>query len=188
MTATERILSLLDGVRKTGDGRWIAKCPSHEDQSPSLAIREADDRVLLHDHAGCSPEEICSALGITLSDLFDGEKLFRTRDPEEQRRSRILKGLDLWANERLTHSLRMFRESDWLIDQLSAPTWKLLTEEHPSAGKAWDLLADVISMRERYDREVEVLTCGDRDDKLELYLRIHEGTDLGHTERRRVTA
>ena len=65
------LLSRLDGVKQTGPGKWLARCPAHEDRSPSLSIRETDDcRVLVHDFAGCSVDSICAAVGLELSDLF----------------------------------------------------------------------------------------------------------------------
>lgn len=66
------LLSRLTGVR-TGHGqnRWNAKCPSHEDRSPSLTIRsEADGRILVHCFAGCSPIDVMGALGLAMTDLF----------------------------------------------------------------------------------------------------------------------
>jgi hypothetical protein len=46
-------------------------CPSHKDNRPSLSIKEGDDgRILLYCFGGCSVQEICSALGIQLKDLF----------------------------------------------------------------------------------------------------------------------
>ena len=66
----EKIITQLDGVKTTGQDRWIARCPTHDDKSPSLAIREVDDRLLLHCFAGCEAYEIVSALGMELSDLF----------------------------------------------------------------------------------------------------------------------
>lgn len=65
------LLARLEGVRQTGPGRWIARCPSHDDKSPSLSIRELDDgRVLVHDFAGCTFDEIIGAVGIEAHDLF----------------------------------------------------------------------------------------------------------------------
>lgn len=71
MSATERLLVRLDGVRRTGTGRWIARCPAHDDKSPSLSIRGADDRVLLKCWAGCGASEIVGAVGLRLADLFE---------------------------------------------------------------------------------------------------------------------
>ena len=52
---------------------FIARCPAHEDRSPSLSIREGQDgRTLLHCFAGCSVESVCHALKIKVSDLFSG--------------------------------------------------------------------------------------------------------------------
>jgi hypothetical protein len=68
----EAVLSLLHGVRSTGPGRWIAKCPSHDDRSPSLSIRELDDgRVLIHDFGGCEVGDVLAALSLTMADLFE---------------------------------------------------------------------------------------------------------------------
>jgi hypothetical protein len=51
-------------------GRWMAQCPAHDDRSPSLSIREEEDRVLLHCFAGCEVVDVCNALGLSLSALF----------------------------------------------------------------------------------------------------------------------
>jgi hypothetical protein len=67
----DNFLSLLEGVKRTGDGTYLARCPAHQDRSPSLSIREADDgKVLIHCHAGCSAHEVVSAVGLELTDLF----------------------------------------------------------------------------------------------------------------------
>lgn len=70
---TERFLSLLDGVRKTGSG-WVARCPCRNDDSnPSLSVGQGHDgRVLVTCHRGmsCNVEEICSAVGLRVSDLM----------------------------------------------------------------------------------------------------------------------
>ena len=65
------LLDRLEGVRQTGPGRWLAKCPAHEDRAPSLSIRERDDGALLiHDFAGCHVQDVVSAVGLQMSDLF----------------------------------------------------------------------------------------------------------------------
>ena len=70
MTATI-LLERLDGVRATGKGQWIARCPSHDDRHPSLSVRELDDgRVLVHDHAGCGTAEVLAAVKLTFDALF----------------------------------------------------------------------------------------------------------------------
>jgi hypothetical protein len=66
------LLDRLDRVKQTGAGRWLARCPNHEDRSPSLSIRELDDgRVLLHDFGGCSTGDVLAALGLQMGDLFE---------------------------------------------------------------------------------------------------------------------
>lgn len=75
------VLSHLNKVRKTSKESWVACCPSHEDKSPSLTIRELDDgRVLLHCFAGCSVEEVLASVGLTFDALFP-EKLVENAKP-----------------------------------------------------------------------------------------------------------
>ena len=57
------LLDALQGVRKSGDG-WIALCPAHEDNHPSLSITEKDDKLLVYCHAGCPFERILLATGL----------------------------------------------------------------------------------------------------------------------------
>lgn len=67
----EVLLSRLDGVKKTGAGRYLAKCPAHEDSRASLAIREGDEgKTLVHCFAGCGVHEVVAAAGLEISDLF----------------------------------------------------------------------------------------------------------------------
>lgn len=67
----DTLLSLLDKVKQTGPGRWIACCSAHDDKTPSLSIRETEDGViLLHCFSGCSASDIVGSVGLNLSDLF----------------------------------------------------------------------------------------------------------------------
>ena len=54
----------------TGRG-WVAKCPAHEDNAPSLRIDDFGDKVGIYCHAGCSAADGVSALGISMTDLFE---------------------------------------------------------------------------------------------------------------------
>jgi hypothetical protein len=66
----EEFLSRLDRVKKAGTG-WVARCPAHEDRTPSLGVSEGDDgRVLVVCHAGCTVDAILVALGLGIRDLF----------------------------------------------------------------------------------------------------------------------
>lgn len=67
----DAILSRLDKVKRTGASQWIARCPAHEDRSPSLSVRELEDsRILVHCFAGCDVESILDAVGLTFDALF----------------------------------------------------------------------------------------------------------------------
>ena len=68
---TTEILARLQLVKPTGDHQWIARCPAHNDKTPSLSITEAaDGKTLLRCHAGCDTPAIVAAIALTVSDLF----------------------------------------------------------------------------------------------------------------------
>lgn len=50
-----------------------ARCPSHDDQKPSLSVARGDDgRALVYCFAGCSVYDVITALSLTVDDLFSG--------------------------------------------------------------------------------------------------------------------
>lgn len=66
----ETILAGLDKVSGRDD-QYKARCPAHDDRSPSLTITEtADGKVLMHCFSGCAVEDIVAALGLEMTDLF----------------------------------------------------------------------------------------------------------------------
>jgi hypothetical protein len=81
---TDSLLALLDGVKPTGQGKWLAKCPSHEDRTASLSVRELNDgRTLIHCFAGCGVHEVVDSIGLRIDDLFpprENTKFFIKRE------------------------------------------------------------------------------------------------------------
>ena len=70
---TGKILEALErhGCRPRRSGRgWRALCPGHPDRKPSLSVADGDSgKGLIFCHAGCPPEHVLAALGLTLADL-----------------------------------------------------------------------------------------------------------------------
>lgn len=70
-TPIERVLDHLENVRAAGAGKWMARCPVHDDRQNSLSIATGDDgRALVRCFAACDTGQIVAALGLTLADLF----------------------------------------------------------------------------------------------------------------------
>lgn len=65
----DAILSRLDAVKKAGGG-WLARCPAHEDKSPSLSVKGGAKGVVMYCYAGCSINSIREALNVPWSALF----------------------------------------------------------------------------------------------------------------------
>lgn len=69
--SADALLNRLEKVKSTGPDRWIARCPAHQDKSPSLTIREIPDgRVLVHCFTGCATADVLAAVGLEFADLY----------------------------------------------------------------------------------------------------------------------
>jgi putative DNA primase/helicase len=103
MTA-EIIVRALGGYR-AGTG-WIARCPAHDDHTPSLSICDANDKVLVHCHAGCDQERVIGALrmrglwaennSLFLSRMARRTPVERKRDQDDVLRSKA--ALTIWQS------------------------------------------------------------------------------------------
>ncbi len=81
----EDFLSQLQGVVETGAGKWSACCPAHDDSNPSMSVTVGDNGgILVHCHAGCSPESIVGAMGLKMSDLMKDSPR-RGREPGKKK-------------------------------------------------------------------------------------------------------
>jgi hypothetical protein len=82
--SAETLLSRLEAVKRTGPGRWLARCPAHDDKRPSLSVRELDDgRVLVKCWAQCTAQEVVAAAGLKMEDLFPPREIQHGR-PERR--------------------------------------------------------------------------------------------------------
>jgi hypothetical protein len=54
------VAKALNGHRY-GSG-WMARCPAHRDNNPSLSLRDANGKILVHCFAGCSQDDVVAAL------------------------------------------------------------------------------------------------------------------------------
>lgn len=111
----EEFLELLDGVRKGSQG-WMARCPSHDDDSPSLSVSTGDDgRILVHCFAGCTAEEITDALGLHIRDLFPTQ----STNPRVRRDARLKREREQAKRNQELHlgglKIDLIREGEWLI-------------------------------------------------------------------------
>lgn len=91
-TALQRVgdaLATMDCRPRSSAGGLQARCSAHEDRAPSLSVnRRSDDAgVVLHCHAGCSPEAVVEALGLTMPDLFDRPRERSSAGADDTQRS-----------------------------------------------------------------------------------------------------
>lgn len=96
----DSILSRLHRVRRSGAG-WVALCPSHEDTSPSLSIREGDGgKILLNCFSGCGFDSILASLNLDGRDL-KGAAAYRAPSRSLESQARIepaIEGLESYVH------------------------------------------------------------------------------------------
>ena len=71
----DEFMARLKGVTPTGEGSWVACCPSHGDEHPSMSVTSQGGKILVHCHAGCTAQDIVDAMGLKMSDLFEDSKV-----------------------------------------------------------------------------------------------------------------
>ena len=88
--AVEDIITRLEFCKSSGNRKWIARCPAHDDKSPSLSIRELNDgRVLINCHAGCDYLSVITAIGLQPSDLFPPDDVAHYRGERRKREQSV---------------------------------------------------------------------------------------------------
>jgi hypothetical protein len=63
MSTAARIAEALTGRKvQAKGGNYLVCCPAHDDDIPSLSLRDGDSAVMVHCFAGCSPGDIFAAI------------------------------------------------------------------------------------------------------------------------------
>jgi putative DNA primase/helicase len=104
-TSAEVIARALGG-RRTGRG-WSARCPAHDDRTPSLSLHDSPDgKVLVRCHAGCDQGRVIAALrgrGLwgegrtrSLGWTYRRQPVVREQDTSEAKR--IERALAIWES------------------------------------------------------------------------------------------
>ena len=134
------LLERLEAVRVTGPNRWIARCPAHDDRSPSLSVRDTGERLLLHCFAGCDACDVVRAVGLELADLFPTAT--PTADDEHRKRPprrRILAADILAALDHEAHVVAVIAADIAERREIDIATWSRLSVAVQRIGAARDL-------------------------------------------------
>lgn len=71
MSGYQAVLDAMpDGGSTSWNGVTMYPCPAHDDDKPSLAVKEGDDgKALVYCHAGCDTYDVVKAIGLEMKDL-----------------------------------------------------------------------------------------------------------------------
>ena len=108
--ALGRLLKL-PALRPSGKNQYLAQCPAHSDSNASLSIGvDAKGVIGLTCHAGCKPQAVCEALGLSLKDLFPSGGPAQKAKPQRPKAVKVaavapLSAAELKAAEQAAKSL-----------------------------------------------------------------------------------
>jgi len=124
-TREPEILAKLTNVTRTSDG-WSASCPAHDDQTPSLSVRVAEDgRVLVKCFAGCMAEAVVAAVGMRMADLMPATDFVATYDYRDEHGTLLFQAVRLSPK---TFRLRQQNEKaewSWKVDGVRRVPYRL---------------------------------------------------------------
>jgi len=175
-----------------------ARCPSHEDQTPSLSLRRGDDeRALLFCHAGCDIRDVVQALDLSMTDLFSGSEkgaivaTYEYGDENDEPLYRVMrlspKGFfqERWEENEWKAGLREVRRVPYrlsrLIGAVEAGREVYIVEGEKDADNlisAYDVVATTLlgganKWREEYGqffRGAKLVVVGDSDEQGRLHV------------------
>jgi hypothetical protein len=144
----EVVLDKLKKVRQSG-ANYLAVCPAHEDDKPSLSIREREGVILVKCFAGCSFDSIRKALGLAVSSFFPDGSAPSNGKRRVDRRGQELEAMSaiqvLQGDQRVLDALLAAR--GWTADALSrlwvgwnAGRKRLTLPVYDKDGKLHDIL------------------------------------------------
>jgi len=80
-----KILNNLQKVKKTGNGKFMACCPAHQDKTASLVISDnGEGKIMLHCFAGCDTYAILSSIGLDWADVMPENSSHDNEKPVKQ--------------------------------------------------------------------------------------------------------
>src|SRR5262245_25127543 len=75
MTAAARIAEALAGRKVTArGGNYRVRCPAHNDNTPSLSLKDGPRGLLVHCFAGCDPRDVLAAIRLKYSRLLEADQ------------------------------------------------------------------------------------------------------------------
>lgn len=87
---SQLLVDRLEHCREVRSGEWMARCPAHQDSSPSLSIRQLDDgRTLINCFAGCGALDVLDAVGLDYSALYPATDRHQYRSEIRRREKTI---------------------------------------------------------------------------------------------------
>jgi hypothetical protein len=159
-------------------GRWcgsygLARCPAHDDKTPSLSICDGEDELLVKCHAGCDWRDIKDAL--RQRGLLDSFASNQSRQPIPKRRIREEED----EHKRIELALKLWEPSVPLRGTLA---WKYLTERRQLHVGVLDDLSHCLRWNARVGAIIGLMTdavTGERTGVHRTYLNLRDGTKRG---------
>lgn len=171
MTAME--LAIMLNAKRIRRGQWMAKCPVHKEDTPSLSIRDMGNRMSIRCFGcGAKGTQVMEAMGLHASDLFIDT---RTMTPELRGRLK-----DEYRLERLKAEVIEYIGKQYFFDASRSAYWRKAEER---ALRQIQELQDKLYpegkiMRERKEKYKRFIAKHGHDKLWELFLASEKGAAI----------
>lgn len=103
MSIAAHVAACLAGTKVTRHGsNYLVRCPAHDDDIPSLSLRDGDKGLIVHCFAGCSPNDVYAAIRRKDRNLLEGGQTAQkpVKGSSEYERQQHDKARWLWGQQR----------------------------------------------------------------------------------------
>lgn len=106
-----------DSLRYQGNLQYIARCPSHDDDEPSMSVSWGDKKgkVIVNCHANCTLDEILGSLGLTKRDL-ETPRTVKARYDYKDEDGHLVYQVTRWEPKAFTQRRPGARRGEWIND------------------------------------------------------------------------
>lgn len=105
-------LPLIGGVKQTGERQYEGECPGHDDHHPSLSISYDEQKIFIHCHAGCAPEQILKPLGLSIRDLYFNKEPVKKEKKKKVEKKYVRTHIYKDKNGNIIAQKKIFKDSD----------------------------------------------------------------------------
>jgi hypothetical protein len=139
-------------AKKTGRGKWIAKCPAHPDRHASMTVTEGKTGVLIRCWSnGCNIRDIVESAGLKMDHLFYTSS--RKLDPKVRAEMERKQRAGEHAAKEVSRRVRYWLDETRKWEAVAGLLFSHMMQGHDDAAEQWHRAIDIARSRNERMRQ-----------------------------------